>query len=122
MAESVGRSLWPLLDTSRTYGESTAWRTAVLSESLGTAVFGDPDYQLVAPPSYKAMRTREWLYVESETGERELYNRVADPYELHNVIATAPKEIVDALHEQFTALVACAGASCRVADTRELPQ
>ena len=117
-----GRSLWPLLDTSRTYGESTAWRTAVLSESLGTAVFGDPDYQLVAPPSYKAMRTREWLYVESETGERELYNRVADPYELHNVIATAPKEIVDALHEQFTALVACAGASCRVADTRELPQ
>jgi arylsulfatase A-like enzyme len=116
-----GRSLWPLLDSSVQFGESTLWRTATLSESLGFTQPGDPDFQLIAPPTYEALRTEEWLYVESVTGERELYNRLEDPYELHNVIASTPNAIVDALHAQFIAMTSCAGASCRVADSMELP-
>ncbi|MBK9739569.1 MAG: sulfatase [Actinobacteria bacterium] len=117
-----GRSLWPLLDSSIQFGESTAWRTATLSESLGEAQPGDPDFQLIAPPTYRALRTPQWLYVESVNGERELYDRRSDPYELRNVIATTRSDIVSALHEQFVALTTCAGSTCRVADAMELPQ
>ena len=80
------------------------------------------DFQLIAPPTYEALRTEEWLYVESVNGERELYNRRTDPYELDNVIATAPVSIVNALHAQFVALTTCAGPTCRIADAMPVPE
>jgi N-acetylglucosamine-6-sulfatase len=117
-----GRSLLPLLDASVEYGESTPWRTGTLSESLGVTQPGDPDFQLIAPPTYEALRTEQWLYVESVNGERELYNRRTDPYELNNVIATTPVSIVNALHAQFVALTTCAGPTCRIADAMPVPE
>ncbi len=41
-------------------------------------------------PSYCGVRTAEWLYVRYETGEEELYDEVADPYEMENVVAEQP--------------------------------
>jgi N-acetylglucosamine-6-sulfatase len=67
------------------------------------------------------LRTREWLYVESASGERELYNRRTDPFEVHNVIATAPAATVEALHRQFLAMNTCAGLTCRIADSMPAP-
>jgi arylsulfatase A-like enzyme len=36
-------------------------------------------------PAFFAVRTMEWKYVEYETGEKELYDLVNDPYELENL-------------------------------------
>ena len=103
------------------YGADTNTRTAALSESLGIARPGDPDFELRAPPTFTALRTKEWMYVESQAGEKELYNRIADPFELDNVIDTAPPATVLALQKQFAAMTACAGDSCRVADSMPVP-
>lgn len=111
-----GRSAWPLIN-----GTSIPWRTAALSESLGVVKLGDPDYQFISPPKYEALRTQHWLYVEYLNGERELYDRQNDPYEIDNIISTAPAAIVAALHSQLQALRACTGASCRVADAMPEP-
>ena len=97
-------------------GPVASWRTGVLSESLGKTVPGDPDFQLIAPPSFTALRTEHWLYVETPGEASELYDRRTDPYELDNIIATAPRSTVAALHRQLVALHRCAGPSCRVAD------
>ncbi len=106
-----GRSWTRLLD-----GPVADWRSGVLSESLGRALPGDPDFQLIAPPSFTALRTPRWLYVETPGERSELYDRRADPYELHNVIESAPVATRAALHRQLAALRRCSGPSCRVAD------
>lgn len=65
-----GRSIVPLLR-----GESPpSWRSGVLGEWVG-------DDRI---PPWWAIRTRDALYVEYETGERELYDLRTDPYELVN--------------------------------------
>jgi N-acetylglucosamine-6-sulfatase len=71
-----GRSLVPVLD-----GSATRWRSEVLLEWLGETA---PEKESQAPP-YWAIRTRRYKYVELNTGERELYDLLADPYELNNV-------------------------------------
>jgi N-acetylglucosamine-6-sulfatase len=64
------------------------WRTAALIEHRGPDVsLLDPDRQTIRsgdPPSYDALRTLTFTYVEYRDGQREYYNRVRDPYELHN--------------------------------------
>lgn len=111
-----GRSAWPLLN-----GIDDSWRTGVLSESLGAVQPGDPDFQFISPPKYAALRTQRWLYVEYLNGERELYNRESDPFEIDNIVSTASTNVVAALHDQLLALTACAGTSCRVADALPEP-
>ncbi len=119
---SDGRSLWPLLpDGSAPSGVPVTWRTGVLSESLGVVRPGDPDYQLIAPPSFASLRTRAWLYVEYADGEKELYDRVGDPYETVNVAGSAPAATLEALSGQLHALTACSGAACRIADSLPEP-
>ena len=36
-------------------------------------------------PNYCGVRSLSWLYIEYQTGEEELYDEQADPYELHNL-------------------------------------
>jgi N-acetylglucosamine-6-sulfatase len=69
-----GRSLVPLLN-----GTATNWRSSLLLEYQGPTDPGEP-------PTFWAVRTKEWKYVELETGEKELYDMVKDPYELVNVV------------------------------------
>jgi arylsulfatase A-like enzyme len=117
-----GRSLWPLLpDPAAGAAVRGPWRTGVLSESLGVVQRGDPDFQLIAPPPFASLRTRTWLYVEISTGERELYDRVHDPYEIANIAATVPPGVVDALSAQLHALTACSGVACQIADSMPEP-
>jgi N-acetylglucosamine-6-sulfatase len=66
-----GRSLAPLLG-----GASGSWRQDVLIEHLQD--------QPADIPSYCAVRTPTRIYVAYETGEAELYDLAADPYELQN--------------------------------------
>jgi N-acetylglucosamine-6-sulfatase len=69
-----GRSLVPLLN-----GTATEWRSSLLLEYQGPVDPGEP-------PTFWAVRTPEWKYVELGTGEKELYDMVKDPYELVNVV------------------------------------
>jgi arylsulfatase A-like enzyme len=68
-----GRSLAPLLT-----GSTTAWRTSLLLQYQGPFATGES-------PTFWAVRTDRWKYVELNTGEKELYDLVNDRYELVNV-------------------------------------
>jgi arylsulfatase A-like enzyme len=63
-----------------------------------------------------ALRTEKWLYVEYLDGTRTLYDREADPSELVNLMPVADPALVAQLAGQKSALAACAGSQCRVAD------
>ena len=71
-----GRSMAPLLADNE-----PAWRTDFLYEQWLDA--DDEDNETV-PPTLAAVRSTQWKYVEYVTGETELYDQVADPFELQN--------------------------------------
>ncbi len=69
-----GESLIPLLT-----GTADGWRHALLIEHMRGA---NPI------PTYCAVRTERYLFASYDTGERELYDLNADPYELRNLSRT----------------------------------
>ena len=71
-----GRSLLPIVR-----GDSTAWRTRFLIEHMEGA---NPI------PTYCAVRTVRHLFASYASGEQELYDLEADPFELTNVAAAEP--------------------------------
>jgi arylsulfatase A-like enzyme len=95
-------------------------RSDLLLEWLGAPEPPDTFYSPTAP-RYSALRTGNRLYVEYETGERELYNYDDDRYELNNLLATfdgrVPSPDAEAQAQQFqtrlAALRSCSGAACR---------
>lgn len=57
------------------------------------------------PPSYCALRTADWKLVHYATGEEELYDLVADPFELDNVAGSASEAArLDALRDRLREL------------------
>ena len=109
-----GRSLRPLLTTS----PPATWRSAFLVEHRKSP----EEYAYVkAIPNYDAIRTARYNYVEFTTGERELYDLNADPYELTNIYNSASSTLRSDLHARLDALKKCAGTeqtttSCKVAE------
>ena len=112
-----GRSLQPLLGHKRV----RHWRRYALIEHQHTALApGDPDSldgrHTSNPPTYEALRTRRFTYVEYANGSREFYNRVADPQELDNIAASLPSQRLARLHRELQRLAGCHGArSCWIA-------
>jgi arylsulfatase A-like enzyme len=134
-----GRSFLPLAQDP---ASTTPWRNAYLvehwrekdtSSSAGGAPQepGDLDQSdqpvrtsrasLSNIPEYHGVRTSRYLFVEYSTGERELYDLQVDPYELHNIVATASPALVRALTAEVSALEHCAAASCRTEEDRPIP-
>ncbi|MBA3363528.1 MAG: sulfatase [Actinobacteria bacterium] len=71
-----GMSLLPLVE-----GRAETWRDALLIEHMrGTNPI----------PTYCAVRTARYLFASYETGERELYDLEADPFQLQNLTGTEP--------------------------------
>jgi arylsulfatase A-like enzyme len=70
---------------------------------------------LVEEPTYKAIRTQRYMYVEYDNGDRELYDLQNDPYELQSLQNSAAYASVrQTLKTRLHALENCAGPSCRV--------
>ncbi|MEA2160195.1 MAG: N-acetylglucosamine-6-sulfatase [Solirubrobacteraceae bacterium] len=110
---SDGHSLVDLLQGAPT----PDWRNAVLIEHHGSeASTANPDAQTGLsgnPNSYEAMRTRRFLYVEYDNGEREFYDLQSDRYELHNLAAGLDPQRLALLHEQLAHLRDChTGSAC----------
>ena len=103
-----GRSFASLIDGNPQTNPSS-WRTAFEVRFWQPELGG-------APSSYQAVRTRRYLYVEYETGELELYNLKADPYQLQNIYASADPALITELQSRLHKLRTCSGDSCRVAE------
>jgi arylsulfatase A-like enzyme len=98
------------------HGQSDAgWRDVALIEHRGPdEVVSDPDWQTPRsgdPPSYAALRTSTFTYIEYVNGEREYYDRVRDPYELDNTVATIPEKRLIFLHRALNQYAHCHGGS-----------
>jgi arylsulfatase A-like enzyme len=71
--------------------------------------------------AYAALRTARYLYVENQSGERELYDHERDPYEIDNLLAAweghTPDPDAEAvavgLKPQLDGLRLCTGETCR---------
>jgi N-acetylglucosamine-6-sulfatase len=89
------------------------WRTAALVEHRGPNLRGsDPDFQQGAsgkPPTYEAMRTGWFLYVEYADGEREFYDLRTDPFELHDLADQLSGATLAQLHQALVAMKRCHG-------------
>ncbi|MGH8866740.1 MAG: sulfatase-like hydrolase/transferase, partial [Actinomycetes bacterium] len=116
-----GRSLVPMLH-GRT--PPRGWRDATLVERANEYELGpfdpdqldDPGQPLVPMPSYQAIRTNRYTYVEYVDGERALYDTEHDPHQLHNLAHVADPSLIQHLSARLRDLANCAGASCRRAD------
>jgi arylsulfatase A-like enzyme len=91
-----GRSLLPVL-----HGDDVPWRQAVLSE-------------ITTKFHVLTLTDRAYIAYGELDGNRELYDLVADPYQLENLAADRDREAeVEALHAWVTALASCTAAECR---------
>jgi N-acetylglucosamine-6-sulfatase len=102
-----GRSVLPLAQNPAATGK----REAILSEWISPNAGGGP----YNPPKWWAVRTADRVYVEYETGERELYDLEADPHQLHNIYDTKLEEAA-LLARRLKALKTCAAETCRKAE------
>jgi arylsulfatase A-like enzyme len=106
-----GHSLVPLFGGQTPPG----WRDAILVEHRGPDVrVSDPDFQQPSsgnPPSYEAMRSHDFLYVEYRNGDRELYNLRQDPFELDNLAPSLSPQQLAQLHADLVAMEQCHGAA-----------
>src|SRR2546423_6629795 len=108
-----GRSLAPPLHG----GSGANWRTGALVEHHGPDTLAtDPDLPAANsgnPPSYEAIRTGIYTYVEYSDGSREYYDRGTDPNELKNLAGSLSADRLAQLHAPLTALQKCHGGAAR---------
>ena len=127
-----GRSLVPLLGA--TPPPIDRWRQSILIEHWaqergeeaesdeGTNPPAVPPRRLVrGTPTLAAIHTRDYVYIEYETGDRELYDLRKDPFELRNLIGTTGRPFLDAVAARLAALRRCAGPACRTAEDTAPP-
>jgi arylsulfatase A-like enzyme len=101
-----GRSFAPLLTGSTPYFTRSAflaegwWLTEPLTPPLA--------------PTYKGVHTQKYMLVEYvDTGEYELYDLGADPYQLDSISQADNPQLYSTLQPRLDALRACSGAVCR---------
>ena len=109
-----GRSLVPLLQCNPL--PSSRWRKACLVE-LGKF---DRWYRKSPPPAYKLLRTRNFKYIEYDTGEKEFYDLRLDPYELLNTYKGLNPKQKNILHLRLQQLGNCSKNMCREAEDNDI--
>jgi N-acetylglucosamine-6-sulfatase len=104
--EVDGSSFAPLLTNS----PPSSWRQAFLEEGWlegGTKM---------PTPTHKSVHTQDHMFIELDTGERELYDLSTDPYQLQSKPRAGSEQFYSALGTRLNALRACSGAGCRAAE------
>ena len=107
-----GRSLAPLLGSN--LPQLKTWRQSLLVEHWR---FGTNSSQ-----GFQGLRTQDYLYVEWNSGERELYNLRADPYQLQTLHSTAAPSLITQFAARLKEMRRCAGTTCRTAEDLFLPK
>jgi N-acetylglucosamine-6-sulfatase len=112
-----GKSFDSLLGT--TPPTTADWRSAVLLERLYQPLWtpGSPSRPDKDMPPYAAIRTANQLYVKYSSGEGELYDLPADPYQLTSQYATASPEDIARFDGWLDALRDCTAAYCQAAES-----
>jgi N-acetylglucosamine-6-sulfatase len=111
-----GRSL-----ASIARGDDRGWRRSALLEGFGKETESLEGTESSTPP-FRALREEDVLYVEYETGERELYNLRKDPFQLSNLVREAGKPLLRAYSRQLQALSSCAGQDCQALENATSPR
>ncbi|GIF40944.1 arylsulfatase A-like enzyme [Actinoplanes xinjiangensis] len=117
-SETDGRSITPLLSGSA----PAEWRHGTLIEHHDPATDPkDPDYEknsLNIPPSYDALRTGTFTYIEYVNGAVEYFDRTTDPHMIKNVAGTLSPERLGELRAAVRGLATCVGADACWAASR----
>ena len=102
-----GQSLLPFADhPTRFHGRELLIEKGTVSD--------DEDDDVVQSGAFAAVHTSRYIYVQNATGELELYDLQADPYELQNQISNPSYDRVQAaLAARLGPLRGCAGDTCR---------
>jgi N-acetylglucosamine-6-sulfatase len=119
-----GRSFLPLLqDPEQPWREAFLIERRKLEEQLvrQSKDSGLTPEELDQTAVFNGMRTPDSVYVEYGTGERELYDLLADPFQLDNMIRDADPAFVALMAERLTALASCAADACRRLEDLPLP-
>lgn len=95
-----GSSFAPFLDGT----PPETWRSSVLIEGVKGTYY--------ERPAYSGVRREDDVYVEYDSGDKEYYDLVQDPYQLVNRPEAAPKP----MKEDLRALETCSGDACRKAE------
>ena len=80
-----------------------------------TALPPDKQKKLVIP-YFRGVRLQTMSYVEYRTGEVELYDLKADPYELNNLAPKADPKLLAQFAQRVKDLATCKAASCRTVE------
>ncbi len=123
-----GHSLVPLLGINPP--SASSWRTAALIEHYyGSDEPFQSSFEMTqqkggkaAIPTYQAIRTQYYTYVEYVTGEKELYDIRTDPYQMTNIYSKADPALIKQLASTLDSLRKCSGAGCRSADSVPAPK
>jgi arylsulfatase A-like enzyme len=119
-----GRSFLPLFQAP-----DQPWREAFLIErrKLEEQLVRQSKFSGLTPEeldqaaTFNGVRTHDMLYVEYGSGELELYDLRADPFQLDNVIDKTEPALVGTFSERLTALAGCAAEACRELEDLPLP-
>ena len=69
-------------------------------------------------PEFRGLRDERMTYVEHVTGDMEVYDNQADPYQLENLICSLPAAMRETLHRATLELFTCRGQDCRTTEDR----
>jgi N-acetylglucosamine-6-sulfatase len=109
-----GRSLVPLWSEA-----DPEWRQVALLEGFGREFESDERAGKEAP-AFNALRTPDTLYSEYETGEHELYDLEADPWETENLASTADPALLAAFSQRVAKMKTCVATECRAIESEPL--
>lgn len=72
-------------------------------------------------PEFHGMRTKEYVYIEYATNERELYDLTKDGYEVQNIAGSADPALLSQLSARLADVRKGAGAAMRAAEQQPVP-
>ncbi len=100
-------------------GEKPKERDSYLLEQ-GKCIDQSDNPNSPCPPAFVGVRTKEDVYIEYSSGDKELYNLTENPNQLENSYNTTDPELITTLSQQLNSIDTCSGSSCLLTDQGEL--